>query len=347
MIDNVIMILTLQFLLFDILYGAQIESDNQSFFNVKNAQAMRGFWCIIVILVHIPALYQNRIQDMIGSFAYIGVTFFFMTSSYGLSLSLDRNPNSIRFFWCKRLPRLLVISWVVNAFEISVDIFVLNKNVIVTRIFAINEWVKWLLACYFFMWISFVVCRGKSIWKVITCLMVVASSLYIYFAVANGHFNRPAWTPECYGFVWGIILSSINNRFRAFFLQNWKIKWMLSTVVSLAFGVAYLKYKPVPFTGSYVLKVVLGLAITLFVLISNVKIDYGNKVNLFIGKISFEVYLIHSIVFEVLAAKIPWLSSGLFILLSIVLTVFAATIIHWVSEKIVAYINGIILVQNV
>ncbi len=97
MLNYIIMGLILLFLGFDILYGAKIEADNNNFFDTKNAQAMRGFWCIIVILVHIPALYQNRIQDMIGSFAYIGVTFFFMTSAYGLSLSLDRNPDSIRF----------------------------------------------------------------------------------------------------------------------------------------------------------------------------------------------------------------------------------------------------------
>ncbi len=54
---------------------------------------------------------------------------------------------------------------------------------------------------------------------------------------------------------------------------------------------------------------------------------------MFLGKISFEVYLIHTVVFELLENKISWLSSGVFILLSIILTVIMAVIVHWITEK--------------
>lgn len=184
------------------------------------------------------------------------------------------------------------------------------------------------------MWISFVVFKGKSIWKAATCLLVIAGSAIMYFVAANGYYQRPTWAPECYGFVWGIILSGINKEFRTYFVEKWKIKWGVSAVVALVLGVAFLKFKPVPFVGSYLLKIALGLAISLFVLVSNVRINYGNKVNMFLGKISFEVYLIHTVVFELLENKISWLSSGVFILLSIILTVIMAVIVHWITEKI-------------
>lgn len=77
-----IMGLVLLFMAFILIYKAKLTKDTSHFFNLTNTTAMRGFWCIIVILVHIPAVYQNRIQDLMGSFAYIGVTFFFMTSAY-------------------------------------------------------------------------------------------------------------------------------------------------------------------------------------------------------------------------------------------------------------------------
>lgn len=85
-----------------------ITKDTSHFFNLTNTTAMRGFWCIIVILVHIPAVYQNRIQDLMGSFAYIGVTFFFMTSAYGLKVGAKKNPDSTKVFWRRRLPKLLM-----------------------------------------------------------------------------------------------------------------------------------------------------------------------------------------------------------------------------------------------
>lgn len=59
-----IMGLVLLFMAFILIYKAKLTKDTSHFFNLTNTTAMRGFWCIIVILVHIPAVYQNRIQDI-------------------------------------------------------------------------------------------------------------------------------------------------------------------------------------------------------------------------------------------------------------------------------------------
>ncbi len=89
-----IMGLVLLFMAFILIYKAKLTKDTSHFFNLTaNTTAMRGFWCIIVILVHIPAVYQNRIQDLMGSFAYIGVTFFFMTSAYGLKVGAKKESG--------------------------------------------------------------------------------------------------------------------------------------------------------------------------------------------------------------------------------------------------------------
>ena len=95
MITYGIMTFILLFLAGLLLVGAEYKPDSKHFFDIDNTNALRGFWCLIVVLVHIPAVYQNPIQDMIGSFAYIGVTFFFMTSAYGLRLAVDKKPESI------------------------------------------------------------------------------------------------------------------------------------------------------------------------------------------------------------------------------------------------------------
>lgn len=109
-----IMGLVLLFMAFILIYKAKLTKDTSHFFNLTNTTAMRGFWCIIVILVHIPAVYQNRIQDLMGSFAYIGVTFFFMTSAYGLKVGAKKNPDSTKVFWRRRLPKLLIPMFLVN-----------------------------------------------------------------------------------------------------------------------------------------------------------------------------------------------------------------------------------------
>ena len=84
MMTNLIMAGILLVLAALLLASAEYRPDGAHFFNRENSGVMRGFWCLIVVLVHIPAAYQNRAQDMLGSFAYVGVTFFFLTSACGL-----------------------------------------------------------------------------------------------------------------------------------------------------------------------------------------------------------------------------------------------------------------------
>lgn len=151
MITYAIMALIVLFLAFELLYKAEYTPDAIHLFDKQNSNAMRGFWCLIVILVHISVAYQNRIQDMLGSFAYIGVTFFFMTSAYGLRLGIEKDPNSIRHFWRKRLPKLLIPMFLVNVVSLIVRL-IEGKGISLRTLININGWVQWLLVCYVIFW---------------------------------------------------------------------------------------------------------------------------------------------------------------------------------------------------
>lgn len=151
MITYAIMLLIMSFLAFELLYKAEYRPECYTLFDKQNSNAMRGFWCLVVILVHIPASYQNRIQDMLGSFAYIGVTFFFMTSAYGLNLGIKKAPDSIRYFWRKRLPKLLIPIILINIVSLIFRVIEGNK-ISFSALININGWVQWLLVCYFIFW---------------------------------------------------------------------------------------------------------------------------------------------------------------------------------------------------
>lgn len=97
-------------------------------------------------------------------------------------------------------------------------------------------------------------------------------------------------------------------------------------------GITYIKLKTIVFFGDYLLKIALGIAIILFILLLNTKISIGNKVSGFLGNISYEVYLLHHTVFGFIAAFEPTLISGFFIALSIVITVISSIIVHIFSK---------------
>lgn len=337
--NNVIMLMILLFLGIDILYGAKIKTVNENFFDLNNSKALRGFWCIVVVLVHVPQMYQNPIQDMIGSFAYIGVTFFFMTSSYGLTLSQIRKPEVINFFWQKRLPKLLVMSWVVKLVFYLIDFLVYKSIDNPIEVFIIRGWVLWLIACYFAFWISNKLFHKTLIWKISTGVLVIVGSLVMYYLKNNGIVTSTTWTTECYGFVWGIVLASVGTLFLRYFSDKWWLKVAISMIVSMVLGITYLKFKWIPFIGDYVLKILLGIAITLFLLIVNTRVSFGNKINMFLGEISFEIYLAHGNVFNLLESVHTWKSSAAFISCSIICTVVISYVIHYMVNSILNFLG--------
>ena len=93
----------------------------------------------------------------------------------------------------------------------------------------------------------------------------------------------------------------------------------------------FLKYKYIFFYGEYLLKVLLGILITMVIFVYNSKFKIGNTVNRFLGKISYEVYLIHALSFLIVDYLIPGIDSGLFILLSIVITIVLSVTINKIA----------------
>ena len=340
MIDYLIMILLCCFMFLSLMIGAVADESGKHFFNKDNSKAMRGFWCLVVILVHVPAMYQNRIQDMIGSFAYIGVTFFFMTSGYGLTISYDKHPESIGLFWRKRLPKLLLTCWLINIFFAIINHVILGDGISVLSLFMINEWVKWLLGCYLAFWIAFKL-RNIVNWRIVLALLITAGSLLAYILSSKGLVQRTVWATECFGFLWGMLLGTEYDRFVSLFRKRWLVKLIVSIFISLVLGIAYLRFKTVVFVGDYLLKVLLGIAITMLVLISNVRFSIGNRVSLFLGEISFEIYLIHSRAFGDLARILPGVSSGVFIIAGILVAIISAWIMHILAGYIIRLIYKI------
>lgn len=308
------------------LYRTEINLVSMKPFNKESTCALRGFWSIIVILVHVPLAFQNQLQDMAGSFAYIGVTFFFMTSAYGLKISYSK--QEISMFWRRRLPKLLLPMFVVNIVNM-----LLHKELTFLGLVAVSGWVRWLLYCYFVFWFAYTIkLRHKDIF---ICVCVILLSAY-WFMMGSG----VGWSTEVYGFIWGILLANnIEKLDRKLSLKYYLLTMCGIFVISGMFGVLYLKYKPVVFWGNYLLKILLGVSLILLLLWFTKGIKLGNRFNLFLGKISYETYLIHGAVMTAVASIRPNLESAVFIVVSIVATVILAAISHEISARILKRIK--------
>lgn len=314
---------------FSCLYKATLVDRNNDFFGITSTSALRGFWCIIIVLVHVPQNYGNRIQDLIGSFAYIGVTFFFMTSGYGLRLGV-RKEKSINNFWRKRLPKILVPMIFVNIVDFIVVGFI-SGSYELSRLVRFDRWVQWLLVCYIVVWLFYRFNIMKEYKDGGIIAVLVLFSLCIFFL--GDKIQVTTWTTEIYGFIWGIVLATKKCEIENKLYQNWKIKATILFIVSLMLGLLYIKYKHVFFFGGYLLKIILGLVMLTFILQLTTRVQIGNPIILFLGKISYEIYLIHGIAFYIIEKKFPEMCSGMFILTSIILTIGISVIVYWLSDN--------------
>lgn len=291
-------------------------------------------------MVHVSTAYQNPIQDAIGSFGFVCVTLFFMVSAYGMQQSVERKSNYLQHFWRNRLLALLIPCLLINVCFYLINIFI-GRDIHISKLIHINNYVVVLLGyCVWF----YLVMKCKEWLKIrklwVTDLLLIAgvafSSLYSYYSAGSSGVSADmGWCYERWGLVWGLLM----HRF-FLLIKDWTVsyrigKFVLFSVLALVCGVCYLKFKDVYFYGEYLLKIILGVVIIVWMLLLTVKRKFGNRLSLYLGDISYEVYLSHGMVMSILVLLCPHLSSGMFIFTTYLITLLFSIGVHAVSSRLV------------
>lgn len=316
-------------------FGMHRCPEGTDFMGRDYSKVIKGLCCIVIIMIHFPEAYTNPLQGAIGSFAYTAVTFFFLTSAYGMSISARRNPNYLKGFWRGRLVALLVPQFIINIGAWALLLTVGKQY----NLLFVNMYVVILLEYCLVFWLMERFGKRISLqWRAVTlCAVVIASSMIEYWGSSHG---TGWWSFERWGLVWGLILAVwfIPVR-KLIFLTRWATCGLI--VVTAIIGASYLKFKGIPFWGDYVLKVVLGLMIIWSLFAVTCRLRLGNKVAFWLGDISYEVYLSHGVIMQVLAALMPGLQSGYFILLTVSGTLLFSYIAHLIGHPMVNYLRAI------
>lgn len=263
-----------------------------------------------------------------------------MVSAYGMQQSVEHKTGYLQHFWRNRLLSLLIPCLLINICFYLIDI-ALGIKVPTKALIHINSYVFVLLKyCLWF----YLVMKGKELLNIrktwITDILlaggVMLSSIYSYLSIQPGQVSADLdWCYERYGLVWGLLFYRFLPVIKDWLLSHRIRKFILFSLLSLIAGVGYLKFKTVFFYGEYLLKVVLGIIIIIWMLLLTVKRKYGNRISTYLGNISFEVYLSHGMVMSVLVFLYPQLSSGTFIFLTYSITILISIGIHSISNKLV------------
>lgn len=247
------LILTLLFPLasFFIPLKKSSSSEECQFFSKNYTDVLKGICCIVVVYVHVKN--GNSLQDVIGSFAYVCVTLFFLFSSYGMLLSVERKTDYLKHFWRNRLSALLIPLLLINIAGFACEYVrtgLFHSNVL----YSLNGYVRVLLE--FCLWF-YLVEMAKKKWfprnyvlsDVLLIAGIVVSSLSLYLLVDAEFSAQNGWPFERIGLVWGILLYRYYDRFVGWTQRHRLIKIVLLFLLCGCLGVMYLKFKMVYFWG--------------------------------------------------------------------------------------------------
>lgn len=331
----IIMMIIMVLFAWIMIYGITKKSDNELLFDKNDTLYLKGLWAIIIILVHIPSNQQNIIQDIIGSFAYIGVTFFFLASAYGLKYNSDKKKEYLSNFFNKRIIKIIIPMFIVNMILIMINLFVLKSYTF--GVFSlINEWVLRLIFAYIVFWF-FHEKKFKNNNKKADLYTSIAICMYsllgcIPIPIFGSIFK---WNVEIIGFVFGIYFYNNNN-----LIKSNKLSMLFSIVLSIIFGISYIKFKTIPLFGSYILRTVLSVTMN-YLSFQIIKVfRLGNFINNYIGKISYELYLCHPGIILILNELFPTINSGFFIFLVLLVSIAFASIIHMIDSRLFLLLNN-------
>lgn len=315
-----------------ILIGVKKTNQTHEFFSYEYTNAIKAIACIIVIYVHVPSMYSNRLQDMVGSFAYVGVFSFFLISAYGCRYKVDKAQEYLTGFLKKRLIALLVPALVINTISFTLSYLYMNE-LAWKKLYMIDRYVYAIIVAYIVFYLVWkcnkIAYQYKDLYVCCGCLLL---SLITYFSSIKPFF---IWPTESIGFVFGVLLYRYKNKLLSI-LQGRQLTYELCFLgTSLLLGIVYLKTKHVFFWGGLLIRVFLALSLLILAFAFTIKVEFSGRGLAILGKCSYAVYLVHPVVIAFICQRVTDMTSGGFVLTVVMCTVGISIVVTFLSNKLI------------
>ena len=269
------------------------------------------------------------------------VSIFFFLSAYGLYVQNESRENYLDNFLVKRLSKIIVPFFIisliyifyrfVNGQLIDLNFFINLFKQGSTIIY--NGWfVDIIILMYIFFYISFKLFQNKFLSIVLNTIFITC---YICLAIKLGY--NFWWYNSALAFAIGLIWAKNQNKIDRVLEKYYFIVIILVTVllfVSHKYDIL-LKYLHLEDSYSYALAANLdNIIFTIyFIIVFLKKINFSNVYLTLIGRISFELYMIHGLVISMLG-KI-FVSSRVNDVLFTLFVLIVSLIFAWIINKII------------
>lgn len=317
---------------------------NNDYLGVNSTNGLKGLLALGIVFHHLSQWVTTGTEFV--NFKYMGtyiVSVFFFISGYGLYVQNNRKEDYLDNFLSKRLSKILtpfiaissiyLIYRSINGQVLSslffIDLFRKGSTVIY------NGWfVDIIILMYIFFYISFKIFSNRTVAILVNTLLIVG---YIILAIKLGYGFW--WYNSSLPFVLGLLWAK-NKKYIDEILNKYYFI-ILVCITSLLFISHQYSFvlKKLHIVDSYsyaFLANIDNVIFTIFFILIVRKIDFSNKYLLFLGKISFELYMIHGLVISIFGKYFitSRLNDVVFTILVAVTSITLAWIINSIVRKI-------------
>lgn len=307
--------------------------------SIDESTGIKGIMCVSIFLHHFSGWIVPQ-TPIIYFFSHCGsfmVSVFFFLSGYGLKKSTN-NKILNKSFLIKRLIKIFIPYWICEIIYICFNKFLsvgddidLNFKNIFLSVLTLREVVyfSWYVTATIFLYLVFFFTSKTKKLDHTLCVFIV---LALAFA-----FVPDLWT-TFFAFPLGMLISQKENIFVK--LNNKKYFLVLASAILLTAIAIVPKYIGQSLNNQILMNLSDAasgsfFAFVVFLIVTKVKI--GNKVLLFLGKISYEFYLLHGLMIFFINKFVGIEKPVVFCLISLASIIVLSTIVNIVQKKIITF----------
>lgn len=328
------------------------------YMSVNNVQNIRGILAILIVIHHFSGMISDTTAFLVFThIGYLVVALFLFISGYGLAYGVKNKPGYVKGakFLYTRIPKLVIPYWIAVVLY-AVGYFLANliyqdgqtvsvKNVLLSfvsykNIVGSSWYIFELIILYVIFFVAF---KFKNQKASITSLFVAVAVCAIVFYFCDDFSN--VWYRSIMAFPLGVVYSLKQDRIEAFFRKKTVLKYALTIVILIVLmGAKYIcviiEYESL----QVVFDILTSAFFALVVILLLRKTKLSNKVLSFLGGISYEIYLIHFLILNLVNRYYCYgqISLLLFFVISISLVVLVACIMNYVDKYLIKLYNKII-----
>ena len=291
------------------VYGMRLSGEDVDPLAVDQTTSVKGICALLVFFRHIVFYVQMdmnidrllSLQVIIGQMIVVPFLFY---SGYGIMYSILNKQDYIKTIWRKRILRLylyFLFIWlsffaIDYILGIQYDRVTILKSLFIWESIGNSTWFLFgIIVMYILTWLCFVVTDKRQM-SLLFLLILVA----LYYAVMYRLKSDTHWYDTIFAYYVGVLYACLKRldaptiRFNGFkSTRKWLLSLIISAVILFCFlGLTYrwsimLEYQIFEFCA--VMSCIASL------IIANKRIIIGNRVIDWIGKHSFEVYMLQRI----------------------------------------------------